>query len=607
MNEEMDDISILKIVWELIRFGKGKFFLRVIGLTLFFLSPLVTTYLVKEIFDKLDGSPNLPLDIWTVIILIPIIAFARIGVNIITVILQFMFVQSSQVLLRSNLLSGILKQPGAAALKDSSPGEAISRFRGDVREIAWFVSFTAYIFAYGIFFVIAFGTMFVINRTAATMVIIPYLVVLIVIYKGRKKQKEYRRLARRAAGQVTGMVGETFGAIQSIKVASAEESITTHFSKLGEERRRAAVKDATFQAFLRSFGSMMVTLNSGILLFVVANDMRSGLFSVGDFAFFIFLLGWMQGFVNNLGELISWQARASVSFKRLSKLNKGVRSNSDPKELLENHDIYLDKQYKAKPWRKDEPEPLKELSVNDLSIRHKGGNSEFWLRDISFSLQRGEFTVIIGKVGSGKTTLLRGMLGLLPVESGEILWNGSPVVVPSEFFTPPVSTYTPQLPTLFSTTIRENLQMGLDKEVEEIKEAVKLSVLNEDLEDFESGLDTVIGPKGIKLSGGQKYRVAAARMLLRKSELIVVDDLSSALDVTTENELWEGLFRTQNSTFLVVSHRPAVLRRADKILVMDKGKLIAQGKLDDLLPSNSIVSEIMEMIEEKRLTPQNGK
>ena len=594
---EKDTIGPFTLLRELITFQKGKYAVRILGLTIYFLSPLLTTFLIKEIFEYLDGNPTINLGLWTIILLIPVIALVRIGVNIFNVIIEFMFVQSVQVLLRSNLLGGILKQPGAKALMNSSPGEAISRFRGDSMEIAWYVSFTGYVLSYGLFFVISFSLMFQINYRATLLVTLPYFLVLLVIYKARNKQKEYRRVARRTAGQVTGMVGETFSAIQSIKVARAEHGIRRYFDSLGEERRDASVKDSTFQAIIRGFGRMMLSFSSGILLFSVGQDMQAGTFSVGDFAFFIFLLGWMQGYINTLAELIPWQARASVSYQRMYRLIRGVREDSTPNELIETHDVHLKTPYQPKPHHiSNEARNMKSLSVKGLSVSHGENESDFSLNNVSFDIKKGEYVAVVGKVGSGKTTLLRAVLGLLQVDRGEFYWNSERITQPSEFFVPPISSYTPQLPTLFSDSIRENLLMGLDKDEKEVVKASDLAILTEDLKDFEDGLETVIGPKGIKLSGGQKYRVAAARMLLRESELIVVDDLSSALDVKTEEQLWNGLFENKDNTFLVVSHRPNVLRRADKIIVLHEGRLVASGKLDELIEKNEIMQEIWSTI-----------
>ena len=166
------------------------------------------------------------------------------------------------------------------------------------------------------------------------------------------------------------------------------------------------------------------------------------------------------------------------------------------------------------------------------------------------------------------------MLGLLPAQTGHIRWNGQCVERPGEFLIPPQVAYTAQVPMLLSGTLRENILLGLAVDAPELEEAITTAVLEQDIGGFPQGLETEIGVRGLRLSGGQVQRTAAARMVVRKPELLVIDDLSSALDQETEQRLWQRILAL-NTTCLIVSHRPFILAQADQVLVLEDGRLVS--------------------------------
>lgn len=580
---------MIRHIINLIKFRYKSFFGAWLSALIFFLVPLVTALLIREIFIIVEGgTPNTDVDLWTLVWIIPLIHVLMAGTDILYAWFIWTFNLASRILLRKNILSGIFKQPGADALQ-ISPGRTIARFRGDTQEISWFTALISDISAFAIFAIIAFYLMFSINARVTLIVFAPFIIIILVINFSRRRLTTYREATRKAAGRITGLIGETFNAIQAIKVGAHEDTVVAHFVKLSEQRKDMAVRDESFAVAIRSFGRLIISLSTGILLLLIGDLMQTGEFSVGDFILFTFLLGWMSSFINYLGNYIAWQQRAKVSVGRMEEVMQGKRDDIGPSELSEPSEIYVKKTVPVIPAL-SEPEILQRIDIKNLNYEyHKKENG---ISDISFSIEKGTLTVVTGRVGSGKTTLLRVLLGLLPKSSGEIYWNGNLINEPKSFFVPPISSYTSQVPILFSESISDNILMGLPVRSVDIDKAVEMAVVEDDIALFEEKLETKIGPKGIKISGGQKHRVAAARMFVRKPELLVFDDLSSALDKKTENELWKRIFANTENTLLITSHRKAALKQADQIIVLKNGKIDAIGKLDELLIKSEEMKEL---------------
>lgn len=583
-------------IWRLITYQPVGYVITSLTWIAFHSWPLLPGLVAKIFFDSLESRASVGLNLPTLVALVVAVGLLR-AVIIFSTLYGRRWAFAIGGLLQRNLFARVLERPGTRAVP-GSVGEAISTLRDDVDLMKLMLDWVFDAIAGLVFAIGGITILLLVDARVTLLVFAPIVAVIVIAHVARTRYERFRAASREATAQVTGSIGEIFGAVQSIQVAGAEDRVVAHLRQLGDARQHSVLRDRLLNLSLDAVFSNTASLGAGLTLLVAAGELRAGTFSVGDFALFATYLMQVSDYTGFLGYLIATYRQARVSFSRGLTLLQGA----PPAALVAHHPLPLSGALPAIPQPvRTAHDRLQLLEVRDLTLRY--AESGRGIEEISFDLPRGSFTVVTGRIGSGKTTLLRALLGLLDGQTGEVRWNGERVQDLARWFVPPHVAYTPQVPSLLSGTLRDNLLLGLEVDDAQLIRSIRSAAFDRDVADFADGLETRIGVRGMRLSGGQVQRAAAARMLLRRPELLVCDDLSSALDVETERTLWERMQdeeKVRNGetvqpsalTILAVSHRRALLERADQILVLEEGRLTGCGKLKELIKTNEELQRI---------------
>ncbi len=576
-----ESMSTGRTAWLLIRYRPWQFLAVVFFRGIDDLVPFATGLIMKAFFDTITGDADAGFTAWTLVAFYVVIELGDRGVLFMATILGNRWWYTVNSLLRKNMLIAVLAVRNPLKVAAAS-GETTNRFRDDVDAVVTYLEQYIHLWGNLLFAALAITWMARIDVMVTIVTVIPAVVIVTIVDVARKHIVKFRTAQRIATEAATNFANEMFQSVQALQVATAETQAVTHYRRLNDARRKSTLVDNLFNQMLMSVNVNISHLATGAILIMVAQAMKEGTFSVGDFVLFSTYVGEVARSGSLIGRVMAQHRRAEVSLDRMTQT---IESDTTA-PLVEYGPVYLREPLPDIP----PPESATDHRLDQLDIRGLTcayPDSPNGVFDIDLSLARGSFTVITGRIGSGKTTLVRALVGVLPTQAGQILWNGEQVMDPRRFFLPPRCAYTPQVPRLFSESLRDNILLGLPESDEMVSSAVRMGALEEDIPTLERGLDTIVGPRGVKLSGGQIQRAAAARMFVRDAELYVFDDLSSALDVETERVLWQRLFETRQQTCLVVSHRRPALQRADQIILLEEGRVSAVGTLNELLDSSA--------------------
>jgi ATP-binding cassette subfamily B protein len=505
------------------RFARGYSVAHALLWGLMNLSTLLPGLIARSFFDALTGAAAIPGGTRGVAVLLVALALGQAVLWLIAGYVEIVFRFLVSALLRRNLLGQMLERPGALALPYPI-GETLNRFRDDVDVAEDSLDWTDEIVGQGVLAVVAVAILFATDAGITLALFVPLVLVVAAAHRASAALGRYRAASSQAASEVAGAIGEMLTAVETVRAAGAEDRIVARLRRLNQRRQALTVKDRLATQMLDA-----ITVNC-------PGSGRPAHAAGGEPA-------PRRRFDGRATS--SSSSPISPSSPSSSPSSVGIWRNST-KPPLPSAPAGPDRRAPAAALTAPAPlhltgplpsaappaaagsQPLRLVSATGLSYRHPGTGRG--ILGVDLSLPQGTLTVVTGRVGAGKTTLLRAFLGLLPPDAGEIRWNGALIDDPSVFLAPPRAAYTAQAPRLFSGTLRRNVLLGVPEDPAVLSGAIRGAMLERDVAALGHGLETVVGTRGVALSGGQVQRAAVARMLAREADLLVIDDVSSALD-----------------------------------------------------------------------------
>ena len=533
------------------------YWIGTVGWVLWFVTPLGPGWLIGRLFHQLqvNGASG---HFW---LLLGALLATHVGASLLIFAAHRIYVQgveAAKALVRVNIITAQLASGGAeSAIRSVPVGDILSRLRDDPFDVLFLIDNWVDLLGAALFGLGAVILLARIDPLAAAAGIVPMLAVGFGNRLIGNLARRFRQRSRQATSAVGDFLNSTFEASLTVKLAGARADVLRRLDALNATRAHAAVRDNTWNELVWTVNTAAADVFVGIALVVAA---RRNL-DAGEITLFASYLAGMVWLPMRLGGIVVGRRRYQVSAARLDELLAPADRGVD--RLVEHRPLPVLGGPSALAPTRGPSIPLERLDVDGLTVIARG------LSDIAFSVPRGSLTVITGPVGSGKTSVLRAVIGLLEIDAGHVRWNGQRIDDRAAFFVPPNAAFVPQVPRLFAESLLDNLRLGHSLDDAAIAEAIGIAAFDRDVAGLPEGLDTLVGARGVRLSGGQAQRAAAARALAHRPELLILDDLTSALDVETELELWHRLAAV-GATVLAASNRPAALARADVVVQLDR-------------------------------------
>ncbi|MCT4635098.1 MAG: ABC transporter transmembrane domain-containing protein [Rickettsiales bacterium] len=411
--------------------------------------------------------------------------------------------------------------------------------------------------------------------TSYVLLILPVILLPIIII-GRNTRKLSKK-NQHSVAVCNSHLEESLSFIKAVQAYNREEFEYQQFVSLTDKSQEVAYKRIKLRSLLFALVILLVLSAVALVLWVGGQDVLSGEMTAGALSSFIFYAILVATSIGGLSEVYSDWQRASGALERIMEIDRAEDSISEVK----------------RPVKLKNDDQLN-IDIQNISFTYPSREESLVLDDISFNIKEGSIIALVGPSGAGKSTIFQLLLRFYDPDSGKILLGDVDIKKLLLKDLRNLFAFVSQDAVIFSGTAYENILYGkIDATKSEVEEAARLAEIFEFFNSMPNGLNTHLGEKGVKLSGGQKQRIAIARAILCNPKILLLDEATSALDGENEKLVQLALNRLRkNRTTLVIAHRISTIANADSIIVLDKGKIVAQGKHDDLLRNNELYQKL---------------
>ena len=469
--------------------------------------------------------------------------------------------------------------------KKNRTGDLMNRITEDVNRVRMYTG-PAIMYSLNMITLFVVALIYMFNRapSLAFYTILPLPILSITIYILSKLIHERSTIVQEYLSKLSASAQEIFSGVSVIKAYGIESQTNVSFEALSSSSRQKQIDLNKVQAFFFPLMILLIGVSNLIVIYVGGKQYMSGeIQNFGTIAEFIIYVNMLTWPVAILGWVTSIIQQAEASQKRINEF-----LNEDPE---------------IKNFALTETDINGSITFNNVFFTYEDTNIEA-LKGISFSVSQGETIAIIGRTGSGKSTILDLIGRLYDIKEGIIKIDNTAInKVHLKNLRESIG-YVPQDAFLFSDSIKNNIMFGsVNATDDDVIQAAKYAVVHDNIKKFVNGYDTVLGERGITLSGGQKQRISIARAIIKRSEILLLDDCLSAVDTETEEKILKNLDKvTQNRTTIIVSHRISSAKNANKIIVLDEGKIIQTGNHQSLINQDGYYKDLyLKQLAEKEI------